>query len=247
MTLTRPGGIGPHWAILVEFQAEPDASMFGRLLELFGRVWREHKPPGEKADRYQIAGVVVNLTGRGRASRDMVTAGGKLRTCVLAIERNLVEEDALATLEAIARGELALCVLCWIPLMRRGNEADIIRRWQEVAIAEPDTTRKSDLAAAACELARASGCQPEWEQALEGWGMETSPFLQKWMAKGEIKGEIKGMVKSILFLLKTHFSADQLGDLTPRITAIQDVDRLHSLLLAASQGMPYDDFLRLLG
>src|SRR3954471_3454254 len=54
------------WAIVLEFQGEPDPLMFGRLLAYGGQVWLEKKPSEERGDRFQIGAVVVNLTGRGQ-------------------------------------------------------------------------------------------------------------------------------------------------------------------------------------
>src|SRR5438552_7542909 len=114
------------WALPVEFQGRPDAELFGRLLEYLARLWRELRPPGLPTGRYRIAAVVVNLTGIGQTSRDLVLGATGARVCLLVVERDLAEEDAAATLSQIAAGRLAYCVLPWIPLMRGGAEAGIM-------------------------------------------------------------------------------------------------------------------------
>src|SRR5438105_13959496 len=49
------------WAIPIEFQTKPDASMFGRLMEYLGRFWIELRPPEAPQSRYHVGGAVVNL------------------------------------------------------------------------------------------------------------------------------------------------------------------------------------------
>src|SRR5919202_5839464 len=66
---TARGGV--PWAVVVEFQVEPDPDMFGRLLVYLGRLWLERGPSPERGDRFELGAVVVNLTGAGRSSRRM--------------------------------------------------------------------------------------------------------------------------------------------------------------------------------
>jgi hypothetical protein len=63
------------FAVAVEFCLEPDAGMFGRLLVYLGQLWLEARPNGEPGRRYRVAAAVVNLTGQGHTSRDMVIPG----------------------------------------------------------------------------------------------------------------------------------------------------------------------------
>src|SRR6185369_14906523 len=90
------------WAVAVEFSLEPDDTMFGRLLEYLGRLWREQPPPEAPGQRFQVGAAVVNLTGRAETSREMRLAGTRIYTCLSVEERNLADEDAAATLEGIA-------------------------------------------------------------------------------------------------------------------------------------------------
>ena len=56
---------GAPFAALVEFQTEPDANRFGRLLVAGGICWLTVKPGDLPGDRYEVCAVVVNLTGWG--------------------------------------------------------------------------------------------------------------------------------------------------------------------------------------
>jgi hypothetical protein len=73
---------------------------------------------------------------------------------------NMTDEDGAATLEAIASGALARCLLPWIPLMWDGGESAMIERWKQLAEAEPDNRRRSDFAALALVIAEAAGRRP---------------------------------------------------------------------------------------
>src|SRR5262249_37386059 len=39
---------GRPWAQVAEIQSEPDAEMFGRLLEYLGAIWRQRRPSGAR-------------------------------------------------------------------------------------------------------------------------------------------------------------------------------------------------------
>lgn len=172
--LVDPAEPARWWAVPVEFQTRPDTSLFGRLLEYLGRFWRELRPPGQPTGRFQVAAAVVNLTGVGHTSRDMVMPGSSVRTCLQVVERNLAEEDAAATLAGIAAGQLGACLLPLIPLMRGGAEPGIIAQWKPLALAEPDERRRGDYGGLALVFAELAGCWPQWHQALEGWNVEVS-------------------------------------------------------------------------
>jgi hypothetical protein len=164
----RDAAAGAWWATPLEFQVRPDEAMFGRLLEYLGRVWRERRPPGDDTGRFHVGAVVVNLTGRGRSSRDMRLGPAAPRTCLEVAERNLASEDAAATLTEIAGGRTAACVLVWIPLMHGGGEAGIIEQWKELASAEPDSRRRAEYGALALVFAELSGRRAEWKKGTGG-------------------------------------------------------------------------------
>jgi hypothetical protein len=97
------------WAVPVEFQTRPDALLIGRLLEYLGSSWRELRPPSRGSGRFQVVAAVVNLTGTGDTSSDIVLGATGLRTCLGAGERNLRDEDAAAPLAGTAAGHIARC------------------------------------------------------------------------------------------------------------------------------------------
>jgi hypothetical protein len=136
-----------HWALPIEFQLKPLGNMFGRLLEYVARLWLELGPT------FHAGAAVVNLTGRGNSSRSMTLAGTDVRMILQAAEKNLADEDAGTTLQAIAAGVWQRCLLPWFPLMRGGDDAGIIAQWKELAQAEPELARRADFAGLALVFA----------------------------------------------------------------------------------------------
>jgi hypothetical protein len=83
---------GLPFAGIVEVQTAPDATMTGRLLLAGGLLWLTVKPTQLPGDRYELVGIVLNLTGKGDATRQCVlgTAEWTLRP----VEVNLEALDA---------------------------------------------------------------------------------------------------------------------------------------------------------
>jgi hypothetical protein len=213
-----------HWAVPIEFQLKPLGSMFGRLLEYVARLWLELGPT------FHVGAAVVNLTGRGNSSHSMALAGTALRTALQAAEKNLGDEDAKVTLQAIAAGVWDRCLLPWIPLMRGGDDASIIAQWKVLALAEPDVARRADFVGLALVFAEPAGCKPLWRQELMGWNMETSEQVLEWQAealeKGLAQGKAEGKAEDLLKALRVR-----LGKKLPRKlqqTVLQTTD-LHKL------------------
>jgi len=61
--LARGPTAAPEWALVIEFQAEPDPDILDRLLEYLARLRRELQPGAERRSRYAVLGALVNLTG----------------------------------------------------------------------------------------------------------------------------------------------------------------------------------------
>jgi hypothetical protein len=196
---------GLSCAVVVEFCSEPDERMFGRLLTYLGRLWLERRPDGEQNGRFHVGAVVVNLTGQGSTSREMQLQGTGLRTLLQIEERNLADEDAAATLDGVASGALARCVLPWVPLMRAGADSGILQRWKELAAAEPDSRRRSDYGGLALVFAEAAGRRVARHDALKEWNMTESQQVLEWIAEGEAKGERKNKVDYLLRVLRRKF------------------------------------------
>ncbi len=191
------------WALVLEFQIEPDALMFGRAMVYMGQVWLEKKPSEERGDRFCIAAIVVNLTGRGHAEQTMDWPEAGLSTHLGIRDFNLCDIDAKTTLDGIAAADVTRAVLPFIPLMQAGGDSSTIHQWLTLASAEPDARRRGDYGALTLLFAGAVGNQAAWTQALMGWNMIQSQIVNEWMGKGEIKRE----AKAVLRLLRLRFQS----------------------------------------
>ncbi len=145
--------------------------MFGRLLGYFSPLWLELKPSDERGDRFQLGAIIVNLTGKGDASRLMDWPEAGMHTGLTIVERNLGEMRADEVMTGIAAGTAPAVALPLIPLMQGGGEPVNIAKWLELAGAEPDARRRGDYGGLALVLAEAGGCSDAWKGALKEWNV----------------------------------------------------------------------------
>ncbi len=234
------------WAIIIEFQIEPDALLFGRMLVYAGQVWLELKPSEERGDRFWMAAAVVNLTGRGDASRTMAWDEAGIRTELTLREVNLCELDAKTTLDAIEQNTTTATILAWIPLMKNGEDSAIIQQWLTLASAEPDARRRAEYGLLALVFAEAAGCHAVWKQALTGWNMIQSQTAREWIAVGETQGETKGKIASLIRVLRGRFGVIPV-EVEQTIQNTIDLALLDQWLDAAASSMNLDDFRRTTG
>jgi hypothetical protein len=240
---------GPLWAVPIEFQSEPDADMFGRLLEYLGSVWRQKRPPERPGERYGVVGCIVNLTGQGDCRRDFQL--GPARTLLQPVEFNLAAMDAAATLNAIAAGEVARCALAFIPLMQRGGEDGIIAQWLEIARAEPNERKRGDYSSLALVFAELTKRRAPWQEALKGWNVKESQQVLEWQAeaeqrgekRGEERGELRGVRNSLRIVLENRFGMLS-EEFLRRLDAVTDLGRLQAALKQAT-GIQTPDELHL--
>lgn len=231
-------GTEPPWALALEFQTEPDASMFGRLLEYLSHLWASARPDPERGSRYNVGAAVVNLTGTGYASRAMALPGTGVETKLSVAERNMASESADDTVSRIERAELSRALLPWVPLMRGGGAVTIIERWKGVALLEPDHRRRSELAGLALVFAEASDVRPMWEAELKGWNVRESQVVNGWIAEGRAEGRAEGQLgglrAGVVAVLEGRFG-NVPGEILTAVTASADADRLQSWITLAAR------------
>jgi hypothetical protein len=237
-----------EWAVPIEFCLKPDGSLFGRFLVYLGQLWLEVRPTRAGGERFSVGAVVVNLTGSGQTSRNMQLRQTGIVTHLGAVERNLAEEDAAATLAEIAAGKLRPCVLPWIALMHGGGEAGIMEPWRELAGREPDRRRRGDYGGLALVFAEAAGRLDVWKEALKEWNVIESQQVLEWMAQGEAKGKAEGIAfgeaNAIVRLLAKRFPPGASEEISATILATTDLDRLHHWFDLACTADTLDAFLR---
>jgi hypothetical protein len=221
-SLTDLEGGGQPWAVCAEFQSEPDFDMPDRLLVTLGLLRLTEKPSGEPGDRYWTGAVVVNLTGKGQAVRDHDWSGADLRLLIKPREWNFEEEEAAVVLRQVEEGTAPVEALAWVPLMKGGDQAGIIKRWLVLVRRETDPERRADLGLALV-FAELAGRQKAWK-VIEGWDMKESQVVKRW----EDKAEARGQALMLLHLLQKRFKKVP-DDLRASVLAIQDADRLTAL------------------
>src|SRR5262249_38651847 len=151
-----------------------------------------------RGGRWTMVAVVVNLTGRPRASTlEMGLRGQPVpHLDFRPLVRSLRDESAGATLDDIAAGRDARCVLAWIPLMQGGGGAAILEQWKSLAAQEPDHHLRSSFAALALVFAELTGRKSLWSTALEKWNMRESQVVKEWKAEGRTEGLKEGRVQT---------------------------------------------------
>jgi hypothetical protein len=184
---------GLPFAAILEVQTVPDVTMPGRLMLAGGLLWLTVKPTQLPGDRYELVGLVLNLTGKGDATRQCVlgTAEWTLRP----VEVNLETLDAGELLEQMAAGLVPLGLLALIPLMHRGGEEGIIQRWSELVGAETDLRRRADHGLALV-FAERVGHLDAWRDALKGFAMIESPLIAGLLADATTKAEAKAKAET---------------------------------------------------
>ncbi len=235
-----------RWAVVTEFQTEPDPEILDRLLEYLARLRRALRWGPQRREKYQVVAALVSLTGPPKPHiLEMALPGSDSPALHFRLAvRTLRDEEAALTLDQIAAGETSRSLLSWISLMRGGNEPGIIEKWRLVADQEPNEGHRADYRAIVIVFAELTGCAATWKSGLEGWNMRESTIVAEWMAEGEAKGEAKGIAKgrrsALIEVLEQRFGAPIPADLVMTIGGQTDVDVLSRWFKAALRSETLD-------
>jgi hypothetical protein len=228
-------GLRP-WAVPIEFQIAP-SPMFGRLLKYLGALWDDLRPDPEPGSRYEVAAVVVNLTGRGQSSHASSWKKLKLHTELGIAERNLVEENAEVELTRVEQGAATRGILLLIVLMQKGDDPAIIEKWKQLATAEPDTRRRATLGALALVLSEAVDRQTIWQDALKEWNVTKSTIVEQWQTEAVIRTQ----ASALLQVLEAKFGSVP-ADLSDAVNATKDIETLRRWLPLAVHADSIESF-----
>jgi hypothetical protein len=230
---------GPRFAVITEFQTEPETEILDRALEYLSRLRRELRHGPDRRGKFTLVAALVNLTGPAQTDTLELTLPG-CESAALRFQvatRTLREEDAAQTLEAIAAGTASRCLLGWISLMRGGGDPDIIERWKTIAGAEPDGGLRATYGAIVTLFAELTDCVAAWKAGLEGWNMRESTVVAEWkaeaLAEGLAKGLAQGERNALLLVLGQKFQTPVPADLVAAIENQADVDVLSLWLTTA--------------
>jgi hypothetical protein len=214
-------------------QIAPDPEMFGRAMGYLGSLYLQERPSETRGDRFCVGIVVVNLTGRGNCSREMAWPEASIRTHLGVCERNLAEEDAAATLAAVATGQTPALVLPLIPLMRGGDQEGIIAEWLRLASAEADARRRVEYGGLALVFAEAADRWSAWKKALEGWQMIQSKQVLEWQAQEK--------AQTVIEMLEARFGTLP-EELEAAIRRILEIPRLKKFVPLAVKADSLEQF-----
>lgn len=194
----------PSVSQIVEVQTKPEPLILPRL-GVYGWLLVAEKLATTGVVP-QLGVVVIHLTGG--VSRDGLTVGVAQTQMALGVRPlviNLEDDDAATSLAAITAGRFGLCVLSWVPLMKGGGEPTLIEEWKRVALTEPDVQKRvvyRDLALVFAELTRGL---VNWQRALEGWQMQESQYIKRWMNEGRTRGIVEAKQADLLRVLQKRF------------------------------------------
>jgi hypothetical protein len=197
--LAHASGLTPPWMLVLELQTEPDPDIMERLLEYLSRARRElrHGPYGR--DKYQGALAVVNLTGPLPHSLLDMALPGSTGVAIHCQARGvtLAQEDAMQTLAGVRAGQVARCLLPWIPLMKGGDREETVAAWKEAAEQEPEHGLRETYAGLALVFADLADGLTVWKQGLEGWNMRKSRVIEEWREEGRQEGRQEGRTEAL--------------------------------------------------
>jgi hypothetical protein len=228
------------WIIVAEFQTEPRHDDLERVLEYMLRFRRERRSSSDERLKYQVGGVLLNLTGPPQPDALVMSLPGMAEFGLVGrvVRRALREEDAAGTVARVASGELSRCVLPWVALMRGGGEPALIEEWKRLADLEPDPRVRLEYAVDALMFAELPGVRMKWKQALEGWNVRVSQQVLEWRAEAAVETRRADVVR----LLEKRCKAPVPSDLAEAIQATEDMNLLLRWFDAAAEVNTFDDF-----
>ncbi len=230
---------GEYWAIDSESQTSPDFPMKYRMSHYLLDIQETIRPSTDRMTDYEVGGIIVNLTGKGKSYRPSVKEIGnrKMLFGVQPIQINLCECDAAETLQKVTAGVWPITLLGWIPLMAGGNESGIIEQW--VAAVSPHTNQKmrSDLAYMVKLFSNLTNTKPLWDKALKGWHHMKSELVEELNREARI--EIRQGDLIAIAVDKFGFSQR----IEEEISAITNVDRLQRMLRSIHRTNTLDELL----
>ena len=100
--------------------------------------------------------------------------------------KNVRKESAAQSLDRIERGEIGLCILLWVPLMAGADQADIVRRWRDLAMRQQQLHLRAAYVTLAVVFAEMAGRTTLWQTGLEGFNVQESKIMRSWSESGAL-------------------------------------------------------------
>jgi hypothetical protein len=257
----RRDGSAPATAMVVEVSSTPQSDIMERLGE-YGFTFRRtvlyqlRKPPV----KYVVVTRLLNLTGDEQSGtfemtmKDLPDCGMGVWTKPVTFSRL----DATATLAGISSGDIAKCILVWIPLMFKGDLPEVVSEWKRLVNSESDEKMRGAYVILAKTFA-AFVDRPIWQQELEGFNVITSPIFDEIRNEARKEGHKEGLKEGrtetqrevatafrpeLLEFLTSKFGSGVSSGITARINAELDFEVLNRWFRAARISNTVEEFLK---
>ncbi len=244
----RIDGTRPPVLLVVEFETEPGSDMAPREGEYRLRLRRESPFQTEPRVPYDVVGAIVYLTGPAQPATWTMTPDdfAGLTMTITARVPCFRDESAMALFDAITAGTTSRGLLAWVPLMSRSDTPTAIKRWVELALAEPNDRIRRDVGVFANAFAPLNPRPDLWQAALEGWQMKTSPFLDEIAREATQANDGRRGRQMVMAMISARLGASIPEDIRKRITTEQDFDRMLQWSLAIPNLSSFDDLRTLM-
>ncbi len=234
----------PPVAVVIEFLSEPSGKALERLAD-YCLVFRRELPyQTEPLVKYDVIGVLVNLTGGtdsdewSMCPQDAGGLGMRLKVGL----RNLAQHSASQTLVGVAAGSLPLALLAWVSLMAGADTPELVREWRRLVEALVDEPQWGEYGGIALVFADLPGCRAVWETGLEGWNVKTSQIVEEWKEEGRAEGDRRTSRAKLLRLLQLRFGPDLPADLQQAVEGQSDPAALDRWFDLAGTATSLDHF-----
>jgi hypothetical protein len=235
----RADGKPAHLIVEVETDPRPDSVARLGIYELLLTI----EVRGVLADGPPVFGALVHLTGSKKGGPLILSkSASHPGVLVQPIEVWLADESAADTLALIESGELELCILPWVVLMRGGGDPELIERWKQLAGREPDAEKRASYRAFALVFAELIPEEVVWQRHLEGWEMRESQYLKSFEDRGEAKGEVKRARADLLRILQSRLGVPVPEPIRLAIEGTNDLAVLDRWFDAALVAASWADF-----
>jgi hypothetical protein len=211
-------------------------------------ILRGHARHGtDRKGKYKVLTALVYLTGRCPDDVLDMTLPGGFGTRHAPLVWNVSDDNATATLDAVAGGSLSWGMLFWVPLMGDGQDAGVIARWKDVvAQVVADRRVRGNLAGIARVFAELVGRRIEWNRGLEGFDMTESQVVNEWISQGEAKGKLIKQRQNLLKLLSKRFPGAVPDDVVRLVNEQESLDLLDHWFDAAAEAYTFQQFMDVL-
>jgi len=235
------------WLQVLEFQAQVDLDKLDVTFEEVALLRARARHGPERKDKYCVmAGLVYLVETCPEEVLDMTLPNGQ-GTRHAPLVWNIGQDDAAATLEAVAEGRWSWGMLFWVPLMRGGNTDAVITRWKEVVTQQvEDKRRRGDLADIALVFAELTRCVPAWRRGLEGFEMTESQVVNEWVNRGETKGNLQTKRRDVVRLVGLRFPGQSMPEVIQLINQQESMPILEDWFDSAATVLTFEEFVRVL-